>query len=123
MNNPDAIREVLRDKHLASLGDAIVNLAYSLALTQVSGSPQGIKVSDKIIAEALKLAGLRQYLGTRVTKKDMANAGEALLAEAYRRNVLTIDESVRILTASPDGPAGGLHELLKLAAERVDGGA
>ncbi|MGA2462181.1 MAG: ribonuclease III family protein [Candidatus Bathyarchaeia archaeon] len=119
MNNPDAIRQILRDKQLASLGDALVNLIYSLALTKVSGSPHGIKVSDRILADALKLAGLRQYMGSRVTKEDMANAGEALLAEAYRRNVLTIEEGVKVLAANPDGPFGGLLELLKLAAQRV----
>ena len=119
MNNPDAIRQILRDKQLASLGDALVNLIYSLALTKVSGSPHGIKVSDRILADALKLAGLRQYMGSRVTKEDMANAGEALLAEAYRRNVLTIEEGVKVLAANPDGPSGGLFELLKLAARRV----
>lgn len=123
MNSPDAIRQILRDKKLASLGDALVNLIYSLALTQVSGSPQGTKVSDRILAEALKLAGLRQYMGSRVTKGDMANASEALIAEAYRKNVLTIEEGVRILSANPDGPSGGLLELLKLAAQRISDAA
>jgi hypothetical protein len=123
MNNPDTIRQILRDKKLASLGDALVNLIYSLALTQVSGSPQGIKVSDRLLADALKLAGLRQYMGSRVARKDMANASEALIAEAYRKNVLTIEESVKILAANPDGPSGGLFELLKLAATRISDGA
>jgi hypothetical protein len=117
----DAIRQILRDKQLASLGDALVNLIYSLALTRNSGRPQGVKVSDRILAEALRLAGLRQYLGTRVARKDMANAGEALIAEAYRRNILTIEEGVRILSEDIDGPAAGLSGLLKLAAERVGG--
>jgi hypothetical protein len=121
MNTTSAIREILRDKQLASLGDALVNLIYSLAMTRNSGRPQGVKVSDRILAEALKLAGLRQYLGTRVARKDMANAGEALIAEAYRRNILTIEEGVRILSEDSDEPAAGLSELLKLAAERVGG--
>jgi len=121
MTNADAIRQILRDKELASLGDAVINLIYSLALTKTSGRPQGIKVSDKILADAFKLAGLRQYIGTRVAKKDMANASESLLAEAYRRKVLMIDESVNVLAENPDGPAAGIFELLKLAVERLGG--
>lgn len=120
MRNPDTIRQILRDRQLASLGDAYVNFIYSLALTQISGKPQAIKVSDRILAEALRLSGLREYLGTRVTRKDLANASESLLVEVYRRGVITIEESVKILSQNPDGPGAGLAELLKLAAERVN---
>ena len=119
MRAPDSIREIFRNKQLASLGDAYVNFVYSLALTQTSGYAQSTKVSDRILSEAFKLAGLREYLGTRVTRKDLANASESLLIEAYRRNLLTIEESVRVLSENPDGPTVGLSELLKLAAQRV----
>lgn len=119
MSNPETISQILRDKQLASLGDAFVNFIYSLALTQISGQPQAVKVSDRILAEAFRLSGLREYLGTRVSRKDLANASESLLVEAYRREILPIEESVRMLSQNPDGPAAGLSELLKLAAERV----
>jgi hypothetical protein len=109
----------MRDQQLASLGDAFINFVYSLALTQINGHPTGVKVSDRILSEAFKLAGLRQYLGTRLSKKDLANASESLLMEAYRKQVLTIEESVRILSQNPDGPQAGLTDLLKLAAERL----
>lgn len=119
MGNRDVIRQILRNRQLASLGDAYVNFIYSLALTQISGEPQAVKVSDRILAEAFRLAGLREFLGTRVARKDLANASESLLVEAYRRGLVTIEESVGILSQNPDGPSGGLSELLKLAAERV----
>lgn len=122
MSNPAGIHQILRDKQLASLGDAYVNFIYSLALTEIRGYPQSTKVSDRILAEAFRLAGLREYLGTRITRKDLANASESLLVEAYRRDLLTIEESVRILTQTPDGPITGLSELLKLAAERIGPG-
>ncbi len=121
MGNVETIQRAVRDRQLASLGDAFVNFVYSLALTQINGHPKGVKVSDKILSEAFKLAGLRQYLGTRLSKKDLANASESLLMEAYRRQLLTIEESVRVLTQNPDGPQAGLSELLKLAAERLPG--
>ena|SRR5208337_637864 len=119
MSNEETLRQVMRDKQLASLGDAFVNFAYSLALTQTNGKPQAVKVSDRILAEAFKLSGLRKYLGTRVSKKDLANASESLLVEAYRKKLITIEESVRILSQNPDGLQAGLSELMKLTAERI----
>jgi hypothetical protein len=119
MSNLEPIQRALRDRQLASLGDAFVNFVYSLALTQISGHPKGVKVSDKVLSEAFKLAGLRQYLGTRLSKKDLANASESLLMEAYRKQLLTIEESVRVLSQNPDGVQAGLSDLLKLAAERL----
>jgi len=116
----ETLRRVVRDRQLASLGDAFVNFIYSLALTKINGSPQATKVSDRILSDAFRLAGLREYLGTRLSKKDLANAAESLLVEAYRKQLISIDESVSILTQNPDGPNGGLSSLLKLAAERVD---
>jgi hypothetical protein len=121
MSQTDPIRQIMRDKQLASLGDAYVNFVYSLALTNLKGYPQGTKVSDRILAQAFKQSGLRDQLGTRVTKKELANASESLLAEAYRKNRLTVEESVRVISQHPEDPTTGLTDLLKLAAERLRG--
>jgi len=118
MNQPDPMRQIMRDKQLASLGDAFVNFVYSLALTRLKGYPQGTKVSDRILAQALRQSGLRDPLGTRVAKKDLANASEAVLANAYLNNLLTTDESVQLICHS-ENPDAGLSDLLKLAAERI----
>jgi hypothetical protein len=115
----ETIRHVVNDKQLASLGDAFVNFIYSLALTKIHGSPQATKVSDRILSEAFKLAGLREYLGTRRSRKDLANAAESLLIEAYRKQLISIDESVLTLTQNPDDLETGLLDLLKLAADRI----
>jgi hypothetical protein len=109
----------MRDKQLASLGDAFVNFVYSLALTQIKGKPLAVKVSDRKLAEAFRQSGLRKHLGTRVSRKDFANATESLLFEAYQRRLLTIEESVGVLSANPDGIDSGLTALLRLAAERT----
>jgi hypothetical protein len=113
------MRQVMRDRQLASLGDAYVNFVCSLALTRLKGYPQGTKVSDRILAEALRQSGLRDRLGTRVTKKDLANASESILAEAYLKDLLTIEESVRLITQHSENPADGLSDLLKLATEKL----
>lgn len=119
MSGEQTIRQVILDKRLASLGDAFVNFVYSLALTRTKGGPQAIKVSDRILADAFRLAGLRKYLGTRVSRKDLANASESLLVEAYQRKLLTIEEGVETLSQNPDGLQAGLAALLKLAEERI----
>jgi hypothetical protein len=115
----ETVQRVMRDRQLASLGDAFVNFIYSLALTKINGRPEGIKVSDKVLSEAFRLANLREHLGSRLARKDLANAAESLLVDAYRKQLLSIDESVLILSSNPEGPAAALSELLKLAAERV----
>ncbi|MGA8856517.1 MAG: ribonuclease III family protein [Candidatus Bathyarchaeia archaeon] len=119
MNNEETLRQVMRNKQLASLGDAFVNFVYSLALTQANGKPQSVKVSDRILANAFKLSGLRKYLGTRISKKDLANASESLLVDAYQKKLITIEESVRILSEDPNGLQAGLSQLMKLTAERI----
>jgi hypothetical protein len=119
MNNEETLRQVMRNKQLASLGDAFVNFVYSLALTQANGKPQSVKVSDRILADAFKLSGLRKHLGTRISKKDLANASESLLVDAYQKKLITIEESVRILSEDPDGLQAGLSQLMKLTAERI----
>jgi len=121
MSRTDPVRQIMRDKQLASLGDAYVNFVYSLVLTNLNGLPQGTKVSDRILAQAFKQAGLRDQLGSRVAKKDMANASESLLAEAYRKNQITVEESVRVISQHSEDPTAGLSDLLKLAAERLRG--
>ena len=108
----------MQDRKLASLGDAYVNLVYSLALTEIEGEPQGVKVSDRILAGAFKAAGLREYLGTSRSRKDFANASEAILIETYRKGLLTINESVKIVTRMGN-PADGITDLLKIAVERM----
>jgi len=115
----ETIQRIFRDKQLASLGDAFVNFIYSLALTQINGYPRATKVSDRILSEAFRLAGLRDHLGTRLARKDLANAAESLLVEAYRKHLISIEESVSILTHDPSDPETGLSTLLRLAADRV----
>ena len=112
------ISSIMQDRKLASLGDAYVNLVYSLALTQATGEPRGVKVSDRILSRAFKAAGLRSYLGVRQSRKDFANASEALLIEAFREGLLTLGESVKILTQQAD-LTDGIADLLKASVERM----
>ena len=116
--NSQSVQHIMRDKQLASLGDSFINFVYSLALTRLKNQPQSTKVSDRILSDAFRIANLRSYLGSRISRKDLANAAEAILAEAYLKQLISIDESVSSVSSSPDGPEAGLSVLVKVASDR-----
>jgi len=91
------IAEVLTDHGLASLGDTYVNFAYSLALSNRRGEPLGVKVKGSALAEALKKAGLRDYLPSRMTRHMLADAAEALIVYAWLHDYVTLKETVTTL--------------------------
>ncbi len=91
------LQEILMDQKLAALGDAYVNLVYSVALSKRKGEPTGAKVDNRLLAEALKKTGLRSLLPIRVDRHKQADAAEALIVYAWVQGLMTIEEGVRIL--------------------------
>lgn len=96
------LREVLMDQKLAALGDAYVNLVYSLALSKRKGEPTGAKVDNRLLAQALKMVGLRSLLPPRIDRHKQADAAEALIAYAWVRGFMTMEEGVNILERGED---------------------
>ena len=96
------LREVLMDQKLAALGDAYVNFIYSVALSKREGEPTGAKVGSRLLAEALKKAGLRKLLPSRIDRHKQADAAEALIVYAWVRGLVTMKEGVSILEQSED---------------------
>ena len=96
------LREVLSDQKLAALGDAYVNFVYSLALSKRKGEPVGAKVDSRLLAEALRKAGLRNLLPSRIDRHKQADAAEALIVYAWVQDAMTIEEGVSILEQSED---------------------
>jgi len=88
------------DKGLAKIGDGIVNLTYSMAksiyLTKVSSSKTifrtGMKVSKKVLAEALKNANMKNFARSRADSHDLADTVEALIAYIWISNKMSIKE-------------------------------
>jgi len=88
------------DKGLAKIGDGVINLSYSLAksiyLTQNSKNNNiirtGVKVSRTILAEALKLANMKNFAKNRADAHDMADTVEALVAFVYLNKNMTIND-------------------------------
>jgi hypothetical protein len=118
MKNYSSLTDVLTDHKLAALGDAYINLVYSLALSAKMGEPAGKKVKGTVLAEALRKAGLRQYMPSRMTSHKLADAAEALLVYAWLNNCITLEQSVAILLESDD-LINGLTQLLIKAKEAV----
>ncbi|MEM2994585.1 MAG: ribonuclease III family protein [Candidatus Bathyarchaeia archaeon] len=96
------LQEVLMNHELASLGDAYINFVYSLALSSRKGKPAGVKVKGKALAEALRKAGLREYLPSRMSSHMLADASEALMVYAWLCNYITLEESIKTLEKNED---------------------
>jgi len=109
---------VLADRDLASLGDAYVNFAYSLVLSDKRKKPLGVRVKGSVLAEALRKAGLRGQLGSRMTRHSLADAAEAVIAYAWLNGYVTLDESVMIMKKGKDA-VEGISALLETVKKRV----
>lgn len=114
-----SLKAILTDTGLAQLGDALLNFAFSMALTEKNGRPTGTRVLDKTLAEAAVRAGLREYLPRRVNRGDVANSLEALLGFVWIEKLITLDEVVVYLKAETPRTSTNFVELARLALGRV----
>jgi hypothetical protein len=112
------LTEVLTDRKLAALGDSYVNFAFSLAVSIRKREPSGVKVKGSLLAEALRKAGLREYLPSRMTKHMLADAAEALIVYGWLNNCITLEESVSLMEKTED-PVKGLSSLLLTIKNRI----
>ncbi len=104
----------MMDRGLASLGDAFVNLVYSLALSRRKGKPIGAKVKGTLLAEALRKAGLRNEFLPRSSSHDLADAAEALIVHSWLIGYFTLEEAASTLEKA-DTIVSGLTLLLERA--------
>ncbi len=70
------------------------------------------------MAEAIRKAGLRSFLPSRIDKHMLSDAAEALLVYAWLTNALTIEQCVLAFEKNNDLEKG-LTELLLRAKETV----
>jgi Ribonuclease III len=116
--NRGSLKQVLADRELASLGDSYVNFAYSLTLSNRKMIPEGTKVKGSILAEALRRAGLREQLPSRMSRHALADAAEALMVYSWLSDCLPLSECVRLL-GKADDPIVGFTCVLVAARERI----
>ena len=112
------LTQVLTDHKLASLGDTYINFAYSLALSNKRGEPSGSKVKGSVLARALRKAGLRKFMPSRMTQHMLADAAEALIVYAWLYNYITLDETVSVM-ARTDELVEGLIQLITAIKNRL----
>lgn len=115
----NTLHEVLTDHKLAALGDAYVNLIFSLAQSNKIGEPVGARVDNNLLASALKKAGLRELLPSRTNRHEQADAAEALIVYAWIRDVMTIKEGVNILEQHED-QVEAFCSLIRKAMEKLN---
>jgi hypothetical protein len=113
-----SLEEVLVDKDLAGLGDAYVNFLYSLVVSQKSGHPTGAKVNNRVLAKALRKAGLRKFLPRRIDRHVLGNAAEALIVFAWLADTVTFEDSLKIL-GQKDDTVEAFAVLLREILERL----
>jgi Ribonuclease III len=113
------LADILTDSGLAQFGDALMNFAFSLALTHMLGHPKGTKIPDKILADAAVKAGLRKLLPRRIGRGEVANSLEALLGHVWLRKLLTLDEIVECLKRESLDPSQNFVQLAELALARL----
>jgi hypothetical protein len=118
LKNYENLTQVLTDRKLAALGDGYVNFAYSLALSNKTGKPCGKKVKGTALAEALRKAGLRTLLPSRMDRHSLSDAAEALLAYAWLHNLFTLEDNVETLVQT-ETLENGLTQLLLKAKEKI----
>ena len=119
MNEHEQLANILVDRGLAQFGDALLNFAFSVALTKIHGSPKGTKIPDKILADAAVKAGLRKFLPRRVGRGDVANGFEALMGHLWLEKRLTLDEIVDCLRPETMDPSENFVQLAELALEKL----
>lgn len=125
LNLNKAQRAIGKDKGLAQIGDGIVNLTYSMAksmfLTKNNENNQifrtGVKVSKKILANALKNADMKDFAKTRADSHDLADTTEALVAYVWLNNHLSLHEIIDLLSSNLSGDLSIRNEEIKIATE------
>lgn len=118
MSDQDKTLRILLDHQMAQLGDAFVNFIYSLALTRRYNRPIGRRIGDRVLADAARIAKIRQLLPKRTSRGDVANAIEALLIHTWLNRSMTIDEMTEILQ-SYDSASTAFAELAGIALRKL----
>ena len=115
LNKINSQKSIGTDKGLAKIGDGIVNLAYSVAksiyLTRNNSNKEvvrtGLKVSKKILSNALKNANMKSFAKNRADAHDLANTVEAIVAYVWLCNKMSLKEIIDFLTENFSGNLQG----------------
>lgn len=113
------LSEVLFDRELSSFGDSLLNFAYSLATTLSRGRPSGVRMPNSVLVEVAEVSGLRRLLPKRVTRKQRADAVESLLAYAWIRGMVNMEQLVNELKICVEKPSEALTPIVRGILEEL----
>jgi hypothetical protein len=113
-----SLSSILADKELASLGDAYVNLLYSLVLSKKQGKAVGKRADKIILSKALNKAGLRKFLPSRTDRHKQADAVEALLLYGWLVGKITLKEMVDII-GKDTSICEGFIKMIKIVVKKL----
>ncbi len=113
------------DKGLAQIGDAVVNLAYSVgkSLYLSKNNPNkkiirtGTKVNKTILSSALKKADLKSFAKLRSDAHDMANTVEAIVAYLWINQQYTLPDLINFISDHLYGNPSSRKEENNIASE------
>ncbi len=100
--NIDKLKNFIFDIRNSSLGDSLINFAYSCAKTLNNGKPSSNKVPDIFLIEGYKDSKIRNYLELTGEKKKLGNYLESLILLTWVYNLLTLDEIIDRLNEEMD---------------------
>lgn len=97
-----SLKLVVRSRELARLGDAYLNFIFSLVRSLRDARPSGLKVSNRILSQAFKNAGLRASLPRRASRHEIGGAVEALILFAVTTRLVTSREVIESLVGTEE---------------------
>ena len=92
-----SLKDIGISKALAKFGDSVTNFIFSLAKTIAMGQFDQRKVSKKVLAQALKNAGLKPYARTRSDAHALADTAEAFIGYMYSAHSWSLESMAEIL--------------------------
>jgi hypothetical protein len=95
-----SLKDIGTSKSLAKFGDSVTNFIFSLAKTLILGQFDQRKVSKKVLAQALKDAGLKPYAKTRSDAHAFADTAEAFIGYMYAVHSWSVETMAEILLVS-----------------------
>jgi len=115
---PPALQYIAGDNRLSKLGDALINFIASVSETVRLGIPTGLRVDNRMLTKSVRESGLREGLAHRRSRHMLGDAAEALIAYAWIKGGVTMEEYVDTMLRG-GSLQGGMTLVLGLAIERA----
>ncbi|RLF61054.1 MAG: hypothetical protein DRN25_01255 [Thermoplasmata archaeon] len=104
---------------LSGIGDTLVNFVYSLAFFKARNVATSKRVSNDVLYRAVINSGLRDRIGSRKDKHEVADFAEGLIFYAWRKKIISIEECVEILVKNIDDEVEAFTNLLEMIRRRT----